>query len=472
MVTLTLAAAVPALAQTTANLTSVKDSTIRGGSYASTRHGTESILVTRASSDSTYLRRAALTFDTETTIPDNATIQSATLVLTVRGGNSETRQLRAYGMPVSFDEPYVTWNSRSSSVGWSNSGGDTTGTSTAGTVTGVVGSQVSFDVTAHVQAVLSGQYGSRYARFLVVDGGASSRDSYKEFHARESTDSARRPRLVVSYGSGTSSSPSTPPTSPSPSGSTLKVLAWNIHHGVGTDGVYDINRLATWMATMNPHVILLNEVEKYTSWGNEEQPSRFKNLLQQKTGRTWYAHFIQEYGQWTSKGKGHLILSLYPFDDTSGATITQSSGLNGAGAIGHAAITVNGRLINLFVTHLDPYDKAMRLTQARDVISWMSGFAENRILTGDMNAWPDQTSILELYKYNRDSWVDALNKGTASAPSDISPYGATKKGRIDYIMYSKGASNLVVISSKVYDTRSGGVMPSDHRPVLTTFEVR
>jgi exonuclease III len=62
--------------------------------------------------------------------------------------------------------------------------------------------------------------------------------------------------------------------------------------------------------------------------------------------------------------------------------------------------------------------------------------------------------------------------GTATAPSDISPFGATKKGRIDYIFYSKSAGNLVVKASKVYDTRASGVMPSDHRPVVTTFEVR
>ncbi len=45
-------------------------------------------------------------------------------------------------------------------------------------------------------------------------------------------------------------------------------------------------------------------------------------MLQAKTGRTWYKHFIQEYGQWSSNGKGHLILSTYPFDSTGYTTIT------------------------------------------------------------------------------------------------------------------------------------------------------
>ena len=116
-----------ASAQTTVNLTAVKDATLRGGIYADTTHGSKSILATRASTDPSYVRRAALTFDTDATVPANVTIQSATLVLTVEGGDPETRQLGAYLIPVSFDEPYATWNIRTAGVRWTNAGGDTTG---------------------------------------------------------------------------------------------------------------------------------------------------------------------------------------------------------------------------------------------------------------------------------------------------------------------------------------------------------
>lgn len=253
----------------------------------------------------------------------------------------------------------------------------------------------------------------------------------------------------------------------------LRVMDWNIYHGMGTDGVYNIDRQATWMARLNPDVIILNEVEKYTGWGYEDQPARFEAMLEAKTGRAWYMHFIQEFGNWTSNGKGHIILSVYPFQSVGYATITQSDGLRGAGAIGQATIIVNGRTINLLVTHLDPYDRDMRLTQAQDAIRYASGFAENRILVGDMNAWPDQTSIAELNKTYYDSWTVAANAGRATGIAGITPFGATKNGRIDYIFYSKNAPNLVVLDSWTPDTRdANGYMPSDHRPVVTTFEVR
>ena len=473
--------AVPASAQTIV-LTDSSATVLRGGSYAHRNFSNEHLLETRVSSDDTYTRRIQTKFDTHNTIPMGSSVSSATLTLTVAGGNSETRLLTAYRGDSPYNEWEATWYSRKSGTYWSSAGGERDEVAARQYVTSVVGSKVTFDVTAVVQKIVSGGYGSssRYARFLVADMGGSSRDGYKQYYSDEAGDVTVRPVLTVTLGSGGTSSPAPAPEpepapAPAPSGSgvKLRVMEWNIHHGVGTDGAYNIDRLATWMARVNPDVILLNEVEKYTSWGNEDQPARFQSLLQSKTGKRWYKHFSQEFGQWSSNGKGHLILSTYPFDSVSHTTITQSSGLRGAGAASQAAITVNGRTVNFILTHLDPYDQAMRLTQAKDALRWASGFAENRIISGDMNAWPDQTSIAEINKTYNDAWTVAASKGTARGISDITPFGATKKGRIDYIFYSKYAPNLVVLDAATPDTRnSSGVMPSDHRPVVTTFDVR
>jgi endonuclease/exonuclease/phosphatase family metal-dependent hydrolase len=267
--------------------------------------------------------------------------------------------------------------------------------------------------------------------------------------------------------------PAAQPAAPAPEpaaaggGVKLRVLQWNLHHGVGTDGKYDIGRIASWMTKMKPDVIMLNEVEKNTSWGNEDQPARYEALMEQSTGRKWYALFSQEFGDWSANGKGHLILSTYPLEWTAREAISYDR------VIGAAGITVNGRSLSLIVTHLDPDSQSRRLAQAKEVTAWSASLAENRILTGDMNAWPDQTSIAHLNTKYRDSWTDATTKGKVLQFSDLSPAGATKNGRIDYIYFSKGATNLGVLQSQVFDTRdANNVRPSDHRPVLTTFEVR
>ncbi len=253
----------------------------------------------------------------------------------------------------------------------------------------------------------------------------------------------------------------------------FRVLEWNVHHGVGTDGHYNLDRIATWIARMNPDVVMLNEVEKNTGWGNEDQPARYEALLEAKTGRNWHRMFTQEFGDSSANGKGHLILSVYPFDAVSRIPITPSDGLRGAGAGGEASITVNGRNISLVISHLDPESRTMRLIQAKDVIGWAATYAENRIIAGDMNAWPDQSSIAEFAKTYHDSWAVAASRGTAQSAAGTSQPGATKNGRIDYIFYSKGTSQLLLKSSKVYETRdASGHRPSDHRPLVSTFEVR
>jgi endonuclease/exonuclease/phosphatase family metal-dependent hydrolase len=268
--------------------------------------------------------------------------------------------------------------------------------------------------------------------------------------------------------SGSASGTSLPPPPPPSSSATLRVLQWNTHHGgYGTDDVYSPNRLATWAASFNPDVIMFNEIEKNDSWGNQDQPEVYKSLLQQKTGRTWYYVFAQEFGNWSANGKGNLIMSRFPISVSDRYELVR----NADRSIAMAEITVNGRVITLILTHLDPYDQALRLVQAQEVTGWSAVQPENRILTGDMNAWPDQTSIAHLNTLYNDSWAVAAAAGTATAfPGNN---GETKKGRIDYIYYSKNAANLRVVSSQVYDTRdANGVMPSDHRPVLTVFEVR
>jgi endonuclease/exonuclease/phosphatase family metal-dependent hydrolase len=262
--------------------------------------------------------------------------------------------------------------------------------------------------------------------------------------------------------------PGAPPPAPTSGGTDLRVLQWNTHHGgFGTDGVYSTDRIATWAASMHPDVITFNEIERNDYWGHEDQPEVYKNLLQQKTGKTWYYHFAQEFGDWGSSGKGNLILSTYPIHVRDQYELVR----NGDRSIALVTITVNSRDLTLINTHLDPDDQSLRLAQATEVTNWSAAQPENRIITGDMNAWPDQTSIAHFNTAYHDSWAIAAANGTAVAFSGNA--GQTKNGRIDYIFYSKNSRNLTVKASQVFDTRdANGVMPSDHRPVLTTFIVK
>jgi endonuclease/exonuclease/phosphatase family metal-dependent hydrolase len=469
-IVLAMAAVAVAAAPVAAQTLTLKDgsaTTLRGGTYASTNYSGQQIVETRASDDASYVRRALLKFDTNTTLAAGTPIKSAILTITVGPkSNAQTRQLVAYHVTSSYDEAHATWKQRKSGLAWGAAGGDIAASYAVSTITGTPGSKVSFDVTALVAAVVRGDFGSsRYTRILLVDKGAPSRDSYKQIYSDEASDPSTRPTLTITAGTS-SSGPGT--TTTSTTAKTLRVLQWNTHHGgYGTDGRYDTNRLATWIVKMKPDVVMLNEIEKFTSWGNQNQPEVYKSLLQQKTGKTWYYIFAQEFGVWNANGKGNLILSTVPFTFTDRYKLVHNSDRS----LAEASITWNGKKITLLLTHLDPDSQTLRLTQATEVTTFASAEPENRILTGDMNAWPDQTSIAQYDKLYKDSWAVAAANGNALAFSGNN--GETKKGRIDYIFFSKNAANLTVLSSQVYDTRdSKGIMPSDHRPVLTAFSVK
>ena len=270
----------------------------------------------------------------------------------------------------------------------------------------------------------------------------------------------RPPALSTTSTSTTSSSTSSTTTS----STQVKVLTWNIHHGVGTDGVYNINRIADWIVRTGANVVSLNEVEKYTGWGNEDQPARFASMLRSKTGRTWYYNFAQRDGN--TNGQGNLLLSTFPLESSGDRVLSYSR------SVARVAIVVGGIRLNIYSTHLDADSSSRRATQMRELTGWADNYPEQRILAGDFNAWPGAAEISNMTSGHYDAWAVAVQNNVDVAYSGNTA-GNTRNSRIDYVFYSKGATRLRLRQARVFDIRnSSGVMPSDHRPVMATFELR
>jgi len=259
------------------------------------------------------------------------------------------------------------------------------------------------------------------------------------------------------------SDPSTQSTSTT-TASLLKVLDWNIHHGVGTDGDYDIDRIASWIVKTGADVVSLNEVEKYTGWGNEDQPARFASLLKSKTGKTWYYNFAQRDGN--TNGQGNLLLSRYPIESHDDYELSYSR------SVARISIIVNGIRVNLYSTHLDADSSSRRSTQMRELKAWADNYAEQRIILGDFNAWPGAAEIDLMTAAHTDSWALAQSQDIDVAYAG-NLAGNTRNSRIDYVFFSKGATKLKLKKAQVFDVRnSSGVMPSDHRPIMAVYDVR
>jgi len=252
----------------------------------------------------------------------------------------------------------------------------------------------------------------------------------------------------------------------------LRALSWNVQFGQGTDGVTDFDRIAVWLARMNPDIIALCEMPP------DQIPTLVASLTQ-RSGRAWFTYFVPKA---PGINEGNLILSTHSFSTTNSKFLSYTR------SIAQVTINVAGRNINFFATHLDATSSALRQTEVQELLGWTSGFAGPKVLAGDMNAANDTPEVLNLLNAYRDSWVDALNQNAALAYPDNPVWlnTRTRRWRIDFILYSSDQSIFAVHGSNIPDLRDlsntnvvnllgtpddKGVRPSDHNLVVSDFDV-
>ena len=189
--------------------TQVTDTTIRSGSYANTNLDHHS-LITRRSTDPDWERRTMLKFDTDNFIPPGlgGEVGDADADGQVRA-RCERRCKNDQRVPRSrlhFRKRKRRGCESENGTRWSTPGGDHAeliGQASAKNTPGLEGDVQRHRASCSTQS--DGDYGSRYTRLLLVDAGATGKDSYREFYPSEESNAALRPTLTVVLGSGTTS---------------------------------------------------------------------------------------------------------------------------------------------------------------------------------------------------------------------------------------------------------------------------
>jgi endonuclease/exonuclease/phosphatase family metal-dependent hydrolase len=253
---------------------------------------------------------------------------------------------------------------------------------------------------------------------------------------------------VITYGEAT-----TPPGTP------LRVMQWNMHKTKGSDNLCNPDRTANTIVAQHVDVVSLNEVNFFSgecAW-TFDMSVRLQQLVQQKTGLTWYRQSVN------AGGVGNVLLSRYPPVSSSSRLIS-----NGRG-VAQMGIVVNGRTVNVFSTHVEYDNAAWRPAQINEAVQWMATFSEPRIMMGDFNTGPGTSDYAIIATPYQDAWVAASSAGTASSYNGT---GATHgASRFDYVFYSRVAA-LSLTNVDLPNTRVNNVMPSDHDPVIAVFSVR
>ena len=219
----------------------------------------------------------------------------------------------------------------------------------------------------------------------------------------------------------------------------LRVLTYNIHHGEGTDGVFDYERLARVIIELEPDVVALQEVDNQTRRAaGVDQTLR----LQELTGLLGVFGKAMDYsgGQY-----GEAILSSFPILEHQAHPLPFAEDREPRTALAARIAPDNGLPEFVLVgTHLCHQDEGLRLrqvTQINDLFPASGGVPI--ILVGDLNARRGSPPMDELLESR---WVDATNPDSA----------------IDYVLV-RPSDPWTVVGRYVIEDR----VTSDHRPVLT-----
>ncbi|HIL68991.1 MAG TPA: endonuclease [Verrucomicrobia bacterium] len=222
----------------------------------------------------------------------------------------------------------------------------------------------------------------------------------------------------------------------------LRGLTYNIHHGQGTDGKFDYERLARIIIDLKPDIVALQEVDRGTRRADGvDQAEKLAQLTGMKAYFGNAMHFSGgEYGE--------AILSRFPVKNVKSFRLPFRFGLESRAAISGIIQPDNGLPEFQFLgTHLCHQSGENRLDQVKQLHKLVGGNQRMPvILAGDFNARPGSEPMQYLLQ---NGWKDA-----------VSP-----KSIIDYVLLQSD-DPWKVVEVRILDEP----VASDHDPVLVVLE--
>jgi endonuclease/exonuclease/phosphatase family metal-dependent hydrolase len=237
---------------------------------------------------------------------------------------------------------------------------------------------------------------------------------------------------------------------------TLRVLTYNIHHGVGEDNALNLNRIASVISAANPDIVSLQEVDNGVPRSNDvNQVSRLAEL----TGMQWYFGKARNldggaYGNGVLIRQGIDIVSTLnhalPNPDNTEPRAVAQLGLS----LDSNSATAE---FNFFATHFAHDSPSGRQESAQFINGLVSSSAMPSILAGDMNFNPGSTA----FNITDNQWIDATN---------VANPGINRANQIDYIFY-RSASQWDVTTAGQFIRNATTEVASDHYPLLAVLEL-
>ena len=236
----------------------------------------------------------------------------------------------------------------------------------------------------------------------------------------------------------------------------LRVVSYNIKHGLGMDGVLDLDRVADVLRRLRPDVVLLQEVDEKTKRsGGLDQAAYLGKTLGMTPS---FAPFMDYDG-----GRyGLATLSRFPVRKAEVVVLPPGKREPRSALI--VTVDVHGLTVRVANAHFDWLaDDTERLAQAhelREALADVNARDHPVVLGGDLNDVPASRTLKLLSEARADGAMRLVGPTVATFPSDepIETIDHFLTGTSD-----RWKTHRVFVEAET--------VASDHRPVVADFEI-
>jgi endonuclease/exonuclease/phosphatase family metal-dependent hydrolase len=252
----------------------------------------------------------------------------------------------------------------------------------------------------------------------------------------------------------------------------LKVMSFNICHGLGIDGRQRLERTIDVIRASGADLVGLQEVDRRfgdrSGW--EDQPAKLAEAL----GMFYaYGANLDEDPAPGSGGSrrqyGNAVLSRFPITYSRNHPLPQvvvQGAWNEKRGLLETHVQIEGTTVRFFNTHLG-LTKAERNVQVEVLIDLYRQGGSRCICTGDFNAEPGSPELEPLRRTFRDAYAEA--HGGRHAGTFLSSAGGAPPKPVQCIDYVFCSPDFRVTGAATLDTRVSDHLPLTANLVLTSL---
>lgn len=232
----------------------------------------------------------------------------------------------------------------------------------------------------------------------------------------------------------------------------VRILTYNIHHGEGTDGKLDLERIASVIRAASPDIVCLQEVDQHQARSERIDEAR---LLAEKLDMDYVFASNYDFG---GGGYGNATLTRHKIIGHQNHPLPNPNDAEPRGVL-QLSLQVGEHRLQVFNTHfgLRPDERS---AQAAAIVALLDPDVPT-LLAGDLNEDEEGDGVAQLL-----ARLTSVHTAFDPNAAFTSPARAPKR-RIDFILYHDGFTldHAEVVHASPVE------VASDHLPVLAVFRV-